>query len=132
MAATKVDEDEKVAFELQERLLMSHQTLARLQNQDLSAVRRKKQVELMISEMKALPDNTVMYKSVGKAYFLSPKTDLVSEAEGTVQAVSTEIESIKTQRGVVEQKLKETEGELRELITSHPELRRQLTNVRVA
>jgi hypothetical protein len=57
---------------------------------------------------------------------------LVSEANEVIEACGSEIDSLRAQRTVLEGKRKETENELRELITSNPAIVGQLAGLRTA
>jgi hypothetical protein len=63
---------------------------------------------------------------------LSNQSALVSEANEVVEACGSEIDSLRAQRTVLEGKRKETENELRELITSNPAIVGQLAGLRTA
>eukprot|EP00199_Chlamydomonas_sp_CCMP681_P004730 CAMPEP_0119107574 /NCGR_PEP_ID=MMETSP1180-20130426/11293_1 /TAXON_ID=3052 ORGANISM="Chlamydomonas cf sp, Strain CCMP681" /NCGR_SAMPLE_ID=MMETSP1180 /ASSEMBLY_ACC=CAM_ASM_000741 /LENGTH=132 /DNA_ID=CAMNT_0007093083 /DNA_START=89 /DNA_END=487 /DNA_ORIENTATION=- len=120
MASAGPTDEEKTLMELQDRLLASTQTLARLNQQDRMALTRKQRTELTLSELKQLPDGARTYKSIGKAYFLSSKDNVVTESQAIIASVSSEIDALRAQRNVVETKLKETQVELRELVNANP------------
>ena len=67
-----------------------------------------------------------------RRYFLTPKPDLIGTCESKVSGWASEVENLKTQRGVVEKKVKEAEGELRELFSSNSQLAKQMAAARVA
>lgn len=109
-------EEEKAAQELQERVMLGMQAIARLNQQEKLANTRKQRIELTLAELTALPDGTSMYRSVGKAYFASSKDVLVKDAKEAVGVLTQEAETLRKQRTTVEQKCIEAQGELKELV----------------
>mmetsp|Transcript_31086 Transcript_31086/g.69027 ORF Transcript_31086/g.69027 Transcript_31086/m.69027 type:complete len:131 (+) Transcript_31086:91-483(+) len=124
--ADREEQDKHAVLELQDRMLMQHDMHRRVLQSERATTMQKQRRELMLSEIKALPDNTKTYQGVGKAYFLAPKPAVVKDTEDSISTAGAELESLKQKRVALEQKMKETENELRELIKHNPQLVRAL------
>jgi chaperonin cofactor prefoldin len=55
-----------------------------------------------------------MYKQLGKAYFLEPKSKLLADGEAAVKAAEVEHETCKNKRATIEAKVQEAKKELME------------------
>uniref|UniRef100_A0A7S3RAI2 Prefoldin subunit 1 n=1 Tax=Dunaliella tertiolecta TaxID=3047 RepID=A0A7S3RAI2_DUNTE len=108
-------EDEKAYMELHDRMLESSQALYKINTQERLKLKFKTRSELMLAELKAMPDDVRAYKSIGKAYFLAPKSEVMTEAETEISSLGSELKSLQAQRGIVQQKVKEAESEILEL-----------------
>eukprot|EP00798_Chlamydomonas_sp_ICE-L_P017814 gene17814-24195_t len=56
--------------------------------------------------------------------------DSVAEHDASIAEAAKDLEGLKAQRAAVDQKLKETEAELRELVRSNPQIVQSLANFR--
>lgn len=126
--AEKEEADRANLLELQDKMIMVHDASRRVANQERQRARHKYMQELTVTELKSLPEDVACYKSVGKAYFLTTKAEAVAEHEASIAEDVKELESLKQNRAAVDQKLKETEDELGELVASSPHLVRLLAN----
>ena len=76
----------------------------------------KQKTELVVAELASLPDDTKMYKQLGKAYFLEPKSKLLADGEAVVKAAALEQETCRSKRTTIEAKVQEAKLELMEAI----------------
>lgn len=69
-----------------------------------------------------MPWNTACAVSAARSYFLAAKGEVIAEAEAEVASITTELQNIKNQKGIVQSKAKETENELLELVKGSPQV----------
>ncbi|KAG2488775.1 hypothetical protein HYH03_012772 [Edaphochlamys debaryana] len=134
MAARLEDGEEKVLQdfeELQQTILNQADASNRIQQQERICSIQRQKTTLTKTELAAMPDQTVMYRSVGRAYFCSPKAEMVQDLEGRLAALDAEAAKIKAARDAVDAKLKDTDNQLRELISQSPSLVRRLGAVNI-
>nr|XP_025615197.2 prefoldin subunit 1 isoform X1 [Arachis hypogaea] len=76
------DEANRTAFlEIQGRMIESTGKMKQVQNQMRSKEAEKKRAYLTLEELKQLPDDTNVYKSIGRTFVLESKAALMNEQE---------------------------------------------------
>mmetsp|Transcript_29010 Transcript_29010/g.53310 ORF Transcript_29010/g.53310 Transcript_29010/m.53310 type:complete len:114 (-) Transcript_29010:1212-1553(-) len=109
-----MEKDKEIA-ELYERAIEQTEALRKAQQQERLRSIQKQRLNLTKEEVSSLPDETVMYKSVGKAYFAWPKSEIVSGIESKIKANDAEIDNLKKQQEAIALKVKDTESQFKDL-----------------
>ncbi|GLC44278.1 hypothetical protein PLESTB_000760300 [Pleodorina starrii] len=130
-----MDESEERALqefsELQDKVIGQAEYSSRVQQQErLLGIQRQRCI-LTKQELQAMPDQTIMYKSIGRAYFCSPKPDVLKELDDKAAQMEGDAKSLREQREALDKKMKDTEAQLRELIGQSPALARRLGAVKI-
>ncbi|GMH33218.1 hypothetical protein BSKO_01052 [Bryopsis sp. KO-2023] len=122
-----IDEKEKHTFlELQDKIIDAHARSKTLTHQNMLKERGFKESMLITEELKPMPDDTKTYRAVGRAYFCSPKSNILSQLEKDASQCKSDIEHLTTSRKVVEKELQEAEKNMREFLESSPALAAKL------
>ena len=66
-----------------------------------------------------------------RSYFLSPKTAIIQDLTTRAENLNADVAKVKEQREAIEQKQKDTEAQLRELISTTPEIARRFGAVNI-
>lgn len=130
----EADVDDKALqdlLELQDKILRQTTINDRLMQQERMCNIQKQRSVLTRSELQALPDATAMYKGIGRAYFISPKADVIKELDDRVAASEADLAKVKEQRDAVDRQMRDTESQLRELIKAAPTLARRLGGLKL-
>ncbi|KAG2429553.1 hypothetical protein HXX76_010788 [Chlamydomonas incerta] len=117
--------------ELQEKVMVQSEVMNRIMQQERMIGVHKQRAVLTKTELSAMPDSATMYKSIGKAYFASPKADILKNLDDTVSQYESDSKKLKDQREAIDQKMKDTEAQIRELLAQSPTLVRRLGAVRI-
>ncbi|GIL44173.1 hypothetical protein Vafri_1702 [Volvox africanus] len=117
--------------ELQDKVMMQAELHHRVQQQERMLGVQRQRSSLTKQELEKMPDQTTMYKSIGRAYFCSPKTEVLKELDEKVAQLDADSKSLREQRDTVEKKMKDTEAQLRELLGQSPALVRRLGAVKI-
>lgn len=64
-------------------------------------------------------------------YFCSPKAEVLRELDTKASQLDAEAKSLREQRDAIERKMKDTETQLRELLSQSPSLARRLGAVKI-
>eukprot|EP00775_Hariotina_reticulata_P011300 gene11300-11450_t len=118
--------DLQALAELKDKMDIGVAVAAQVQSQLQRAKINKRRSELTLQELSQIPDSVPMYKQVGKAYFLAPMQQLVGDLQDDIKIMEDEAKRLAQQLQHAEKSISATEGELKELIQSHPELRKQI------
>ncbi|RYR44146.1 hypothetical protein Ahy_A08g040529 isoform A [Arachis hypogaea] len=111
------------AIELKAELLV--------QNQMRSKEAEKKRAYLTLEELKQLPDDTNVYKSIGRTFVLESKAALMNEQENKFKDSEASIISLQSSKEYLEKQIAEIENNLRELLQQDPGLARQIMSMNV-
>ncbi|CAL5196356.1 unnamed protein product [Lathyrus oleraceus] len=126
------DESIKSAFlEIQGRMIETTRKLKQVQNQIRSKETDKKRSFLTMEELKQVPDDTNVYKSIGKTFVLETKATLMNEQENKFKESETSITALHSSKEYLEKQIAEVENNLRELLQQDPGLARQIMSMNV-
>ncbi|EFJ40257.1 hypothetical protein VOLCADRAFT_110092 [Volvox carteri f. nagariensis] len=117
--------------ELQDKVIMQAEMFQRTQQQERMLGIQRQRCVLTKQELQSMPDSTTMYKSIGRAYFCSPKGEVLKELDEKAASIEADAKSLREQRDAIEKKMKDTEVQLRELIGQSPALVRRLGAVKI-
>ncbi|GAU37618.1 hypothetical protein TSUD_365390 [Trifolium subterraneum] len=73
-----------------------------------------------MEELKQVPDDTNVYKSIGKTFVLETKATLMNEQENKFKDSEASITSLQSSREYLEKQIAEVENNLRELLQQDP------------
>ncbi|XP_061336823.1 prefoldin subunit 1 isoform X2 [Gastrolobium bilobum] len=125
------DEANRAAFlEIQGRMIETTGKIKQVQNQMRSKEAEKKRAFLTLEELKQLPDDTNVYKSIG-VFVLETKATLMSEQENKFKDSEASITSLQSSKEYLEKQTAEIENNLRELLQQDPGLARQIMSMNV-
>ncbi|KXZ49721.1 hypothetical protein GPECTOR_20g578 [Gonium pectorale] len=117
--------------ELQDKVLLQTDMATRVAQQErVLAIQRQRSI-LTGKELSAMPDGTAMYKSIGRAYFFSPKADVLKGLEEKASGLEADIKKLAEQRQAIDKKMADTEAQIRELLQQSPVLARRLGAVNI-
>lgn len=119
-------------MELQGRLVETSSKLKQVQMQIRNKEAERKRCLLTLEELERLPDDTNTYMSVGRAFILEPKADLIKEQQGKSKECETTISTLQTSLEYLERQMKEVENNFRELLQQSPALARQVRALSVS
>ncbi|RYR44147.1 hypothetical protein Ahy_A08g040529 isoform B [Arachis hypogaea] len=126
------DEANRTAFlEIQGRMIESTGKMKQVQNQMRSKEAEKKRAYLTLEELKQLPDDTNVYKSIGRTFVLESKAALMNEQENKFKDSEASIISLQSSKEYLEKQIAEIENNLRELLQQDPGLARQIMSMNV-
>ncbi|XP_061336818.1 prefoldin subunit 1 isoform X1 [Gastrolobium bilobum] len=126
------DEANRAAFlEIQGRMIETTGKIKQVQNQMRSKEAEKKRAFLTLEELKQLPDDTNVYKSIGRTFVLETKATLMSEQENKFKDSEASITSLQSSKEYLEKQTAEIENNLRELLQQDPGLARQIMSMNV-
>jgi len=118
-ATPPVDMELKKAFqELQVKMVETTQKL-RLSDLQVEGLRRSIQHSTITDqEISSLPQETRTYEGVGRMFILTPIPDIHTMLEKKITNADEKIKSLETNKTYLERNLKESEDNLREMITA--------------
>ncbi|KAF7820458.1 prefoldin subunit 1-like [Senna tora] len=124
------DESNRTAFlEIQGRMIETTAKLKQVQNQMRNKEGEKKRAFLTMEELRQLPDDTNVYKSIGRTFVLETKATLMSEQENKMKDSEASITSLQSSKEYLEKQMAEVENNLRELLQHDPSLARQIMSM---
>ncbi|XP_011623879.1 prefoldin subunit 1 isoform X2 [Amborella trichopoda] len=124
------EETTRTAFvELQGRMIETTGKLKQVQMQMRNKEAEKKRAYLTLEELQQLSDDTNTYKSIGKAFVLEPKSDLIKEQQQKFKDSETVLASLETSKEYLEKQMADIENNLRELLQQDPGLARQIMSM---
>ncbi|KAF5445637.1 prefoldin subunit 1 [Juglans microcarpa x Juglans regia] len=126
------DEANRAAFiEIQGRMIEITGKLKQVQIQLRNKEGEKKRAFLTLEELRQLSDDANTYKSIGRTFFLEPKSVLMNEQEQKLKDSETAIASLQTSKEYLEKQRAEVENNFRELLQQDPGLARQIMSMTV-
>ncbi|ESW05754.1 hypothetical protein PHAVU_011G206700 [Phaseolus vulgaris] len=126
------DEANRTAFlEIQGRMIETTGKLKQVQNQMRSKEAEKKRAFLTMEELKQVPDDTNVYKSIGRMFVLETKATLMNEQEKKFKDGEATITTLQSSKEYLEKQMTEVESNLRELLQQDPGLARQIMSMNV-
>ncbi|GBF91926.1 hypothetical protein Rsub_04650 [Raphidocelis subcapitata] len=120
MAQPGPDKDTQTLLELRNKLEMSSSYLAMVQQQQRRNAVNTRRAQLTLDELQALPESAPMFKIVGKAYFFSPKPELVEGLSSDVQAGRDAAGELLKQHERAEKALRDVQTEITEVVKGSP------------
>ncbi|RDY14704.1 Prefoldin subunit 1 [Mucuna pruriens] len=129
------DESIRTAFlEIQGRMIETTGKLKQVQNQMRSKEAEKKRAFLTMEELKQVPDDTKVYKSIGKenhvlVFVLETKATLMNEQENKFKDGEASSTALQSSKEYLEKQMAEVENNLRELLQQEPGLARQIMSM---
>ncbi|CAK0764041.1 hypothetical protein CVIRNUC_003118 [Coccomyxa viridis] len=120
------DREKQTFVELKNKMVNQSMQLKSMQQQVAVLARQGRRSALTVEELKGFPEDAKTYRTIGKAYFLAPRNEIISGLEQSQQSMVSNINDLNAKRAAVENSLKGVESELRELLTSSPALAQQL------
>lgn len=121
----------KAFVEIQGRMIETTRKLKQVQTQIRSKETDKKRAFLTMEELKQVPDDTNVYKSIGKTFVLEKKATLMNEQENKFKDSETSITALQSSKEYLEKQIAEVENNLRELLQQDPGLARQIMSMNV-
>lgn len=94
-------------------------TKQKMKMADLQIENQKRSIthtELTGSELKALPEETRLYESVGRMFMLGTRSDIESMLEKKQDNAKDKIKNLESNKTYLERSLKDSENSLRELV----------------
>ncbi|XP_014522811.1 prefoldin subunit 1 [Vigna radiata var. radiata] len=126
------DEANRTAFlEIQGRMIETTGKLKQVQNQMRSKEAEKKRAYLTMEELKQVPDDTNVYKSIGRMFVLETKASLMNEQDKKFKDGEASITALQSSKEYLEKQMAEVESNLRELLQQDPGLARQIMSMNV-
>jgi len=86
----------------------------------------KKRNELTEQELSELPDDTVVYKSLGRAFVYAPKPKLQEEMNSAATSLGEELTNMESTKTYLERQQNELENDVKELIQNSPYLKARI------
>ncbi|XP_027356202.1 prefoldin subunit 1 isoform X2 [Abrus precatorius] len=125
------DEANRNAFlEIQGRMIETTGKLKQVQNQMRSKEAEKKRAFLTLEELKQVPDDSNVYKSIGM-FVMETKATLMNEQENKFKDSEASITALQSSKEYLEKQMAEVENNLRELLQQDPGLARQIMSMNV-
>ncbi|KAH1102376.1 hypothetical protein GLYMA_13G197100v4 [Glycine max] len=126
------DEANRTAFlEIQSRMIDTTGKIKQVQTQMRSKEAEKKRAFLTMEELKQVPDDTNVYKSIGRMFVLETKATLMNEQETKFKDGEASITALQSSKEYLEKQMAEVETNLRELLQQDPGLARQIMSMNV-
>ncbi|XP_027356201.1 prefoldin subunit 1 isoform X1 [Abrus precatorius] len=126
------DEANRNAFlEIQGRMIETTGKLKQVQNQMRSKEAEKKRAFLTLEELKQVPDDSNVYKSIGRTFVMETKATLMNEQENKFKDSEASITALQSSKEYLEKQMAEVENNLRELLQQDPGLARQIMSMNV-
>lgn len=91
-----------------------------VQSQQRRAGVNMRRAQLTLDELSAVPDAAPMFRSVGKAYFLAPKQELVGDLEADIKASKDQLAELQKQAERAQKGAEDIQNELREVARDNP------------
>ncbi|QCD85622.1 prefoldin subunit 1 [Vigna unguiculata] len=117
-------------LEIQGRMIETTGKLKQVQNQMRTKEAEKKRAYLTMEELKQVPDDTNVYKSIGM-FVLETKASLMNEQEKKFTDGEASITTLQSSKEYLEKQMAEVESNLRELLQQDPGLARQIMSMNV-
>ncbi|WVZ04267.1 hypothetical protein V8G54_025073 [Vigna mungo] len=118
-------------LEIQGRMIETTGKLKQVQNQMRSKEAEKKRAYLTMEELKQVPDDTNVYKSIGRMFVLETKASLMNEQDKKFKDGEASITTLQSSKEYLEKQMAEVESNLRELLQQDPGLARQIMSMNV-
>nr|ACU14113.1 unknown [Glycine max] len=126
------DEANRTAFlEIQSRMIDTTGKIKQVQTQMRSKEAEKKRAFPTMEELKQVPDDTNVYKSIGRMFVLETKATLMNEQENKFKDGEASITALQSSKEYLEKQMAEVETNLRELLQQDPGLARQIMSMNV-
>ncbi|VDI65523.1 prefoldin subunit 1-like [Mytilus galloprovincialis] len=118
-AGMPVDMELKKAFqELQIKMINSKNQI-KISDAQIEALKRTIQhSKLVYHELSSLAEETRLYEGVGRMFILQPPKEIKNQLDSKMKASEEKIESLQKNKTYLERNIKESEDNLREMITS--------------
>ncbi|XP_052071808.1 prefoldin subunit 1-like [Mytilus californianus] len=118
-AGLPVDMELKKAFqELQIKMINSKNQI-KISDAQIEALKRTIQhSKLVYHELSSLAEETRLYEGVGRMFILQPPQEIKKQLDSKMKASEEKIESLQKNKTYLERNIKESEDNLREMITS--------------
>mmetsp|Transcript_19131 Transcript_19131/g.36612 ORF Transcript_19131/g.36612 Transcript_19131/m.36612 type:complete len:126 (+) Transcript_19131:92-469(+) len=120
------EQTEKDWTQLQQKLLENSGKLKSTISGMRSKESEKKRAELTEQELVELPDDTVVYKSLGRAFVFAPKPQVQDEMKQATITLQDEIDKYKNNKEYLERTQTDIESNMKELIQNSPFLKARL------
>ncbi|XP_059488596.1 prefoldin subunit 1 [Neocloeon triangulifer] len=119
----EIDVELKKAFIAQQQRVIETRQKLRLSDMQIDGMKMDiRRSELTDREMAALPDDTVVYESVGHAFFLESVAKVRQNIDGKVKASQEKIKKLEANKNYLERTLKDGENNLREMVQQRKEM----------
>ncbi|XP_019465098.1 PREDICTED: prefoldin subunit 1-like [Lupinus angustifolius] len=125
------DANRSALLEIQGRMIETTGKIKQVQNQMRTKEAEKKRAYLTMEELKQVPDDTNVYKSIGRTFVLESKATLMNEQENKFKDSETSITSLQSSKEYLEKQMSEVENNFRELLQQDPALARQIMSMNV-
>ena len=104
--------------ELQVKMITSKNQI-KISDAQIEALKRTIQhSKLVYHEISSLPEQTRLYEGVGRMFILQPPTEIKKQLDNKMKASEEKIESLQGTKSYLEKSIKESEDNLREMVTS--------------
>eukprot|EP00470_Lotharella_oceanica_P000240 CAMPEP_0170171962 /NCGR_PEP_ID=MMETSP0040_2-20121228/5170_1 /TAXON_ID=641309 /ORGANISM="Lotharella oceanica, Strain CCMP622" /LENGTH=147 /DNA_ID=CAMNT_0010412339 /DNA_START=36 /DNA_END=480 /DNA_ORIENTATION=- len=125
------NEDEDPQLELQRKKVILGRQLIQLQGQLQMKERVKKSTELTIAEVKALPEKTNTYRTVGRMFLATPLPEVKDGLKKFLDETATEITQLEAKKKYLEKQAKSVMDEIKQsestpAVAPEDETKRQL------
>mmetsp|Transcript_4052 Transcript_4052/g.4625 ORF Transcript_4052/g.4625 Transcript_4052/m.4625 type:complete len:129 (-) Transcript_4052:459-845(-) len=127
MEAVMDEKTQSEFFELQQKMMENASKLKSVNASQKNKQSDIKRSELTVQELSEMSDDTVTYKTVGRAFMYVPKLELQKEIEDHAKELAAEIESLQSQEQYLRKQEKESENNMKEFIQGNPALKAQFT-----
>lgn len=108
--------------ELQQKLVQQTNMLKQVTQQSRIAETTAKRSDLTLRELQSFDESVNCYESVGRAYFLRPKSSVEAALQETQASCRRQQEELAKKKELVMADLKAAESEVKELVQNHPEV----------
>ncbi|KAE9620883.1 putative prefoldin beta [Lupinus albus] len=125
------DANRAALLEIQGRMIDTTGKIKQVQNQMRTKEAEKKRAFLTMEELKQVPDDTNLYKSIGRTFVLESKVTLMNEQENKFKDSEASITSLQSSKEYLEKQMAEVENNFRELLQQDPALARQIMSMNV-
>ncbi|CAL0328769.1 unnamed protein product [Lupinus luteus] len=125
------DANRAALLEIQGRMIETTGKIKQVQNQMRTKEAEKKRAFLTMEELKQVPDDTNVYKSIGRTFVLESKATLLDEQENKFKDSEASITSLQSSKEYLEKQMSEVENNFRELLQQDPALARQIMSMNV-
>jgi len=113
-----VDMELKKAFlELQKKMVDTQQQMRISDVQIDSLSKEKRKIELTEKEIGALPEDTRLYRSVGRMFLFKPKPDVMQILKNEHKDADSKIKELEAKKTYLERSVKSSEENLREMVS---------------
>lgn len=123
------DAEKQQFVELQGKYVEATNRIKQLQMQSRGRESDKRRAELVIEELANIPEETRMFKALGKAFTLEPKADLMQTMESMVKSCDEDQAKYKTSAEYLQKQAAALETELKELLQSSEGLAREIAGM---